>query len=106
MNPAPPVTRYLAIVPPYRVVGETELTQVRGIENIATIENHRLLQQAFDAREIRPAKFVPFGQNEQRCGAMERILTSVRVLDSIAKNSPGLFHRLGVECLHPGTGVQ
>src|ERR1041384_3592227 len=106
INPAPPVIRYLAIIASYRVVSKTELAQVRRIEDVATIENHRLLEQSFDAPKIRPAKFVPFGQNQQRCGAMSRVVVSMRVLDSIAEDFPRLFHRLRIECLHPRTGVQ
>src|ERR1044072_3994295 len=100
MKPAPPVTRYLAMVSSYRVVGETELAQIDRIVNIASVEDHRLFEQSFDARKIRPAKFIPRGQNQQRRGAVQRVIISMRVLDAVAEDFSRFFHRLRIECLH------
>src|SRR5688500_18889454 len=106
MKPAPPVTRYLAMVSSYRVVGKAKLLQVGGIVNVAPVENHRLAQQALDAREIRPAKFIPFGENEQSRCAVKRVVVAVRILDPITENLSRLLHRLGIKRLHPRARLQ
>src|SRR5690242_3631989 len=106
MKPAPPVTRYLAMVPSYRVVSKTELAEVRRIVNIAAVENQRLFQQSFDAPEIRAAKLIPFGQDQQRRSAVQCVITSVRILDAVAKNFSRLFHRLRIEGLDARTVAQ
>src|ERR1051325_6091124 len=101
MKPAPPVTRYLAMVPSYRVVGKTELAEIRGIVNIAAVENQGLLHQSFDAPEVGAAKLVPFSQNQQSRSAVQRVVAPVRVLDAVAENFSRLFHRLRMEGLDP-----
>src|SRR6266508_1004324 len=101
MKPPPPVTKYLAIGPSYRIKSKAELAHIPWIVNIASIKNHRLVEQPLDARKIRTAELIPFRQNEQRRGAVQRVIVSVRVLYMVIENLSRFFHGLGIECLHP-----
>src|SRR5438105_3246124 len=101
MKPAPPVTKYLAIVPSNRIVGEAKFAQIGRIIDIAPVENHRMHHEFFYTVKIRPAKLVPFRQNEQRRGAVEGIVIAVSVLDPVTEHFSRLFHRFRIERLHP-----
>src|SRR5919106_1108765 len=78
IKPAPPVTRYLAIATPYRVIFKAASLQVLGLEDVTAVKNHRLFEQPLDSRKIGAAKLVPFRENEQRGRAFERVVVSAR----------------------------
>src|SRR5512145_428422 len=86
IKPAPPVTRYLAIAASYGVVGKTQFAHIVRVVNVSAVEYHRLGQQVFHSFEVGAAKFVPLGQDEQRRGAMQRIIVPVSILDPVSEN--------------------
>src|SRR6185312_11258955 len=104
MNPAPPVMRYLLIVPSDRIVFEPQTLEIVRVVNISAVENYRNLEQLFNSLKIRPAKLIPFRQDQQRRSPVEGVIVSVGVLDAIAKNLSRFFHPFRIEGLHPRAG--
>src|SRR5262245_42744266 len=104
IKPAPPVTRYLAIVPSYRVIFEAKLLQIFRFVNIAAVKNDWLRQQAFDAGEVRTAKFIPLGENEQSRGALKRVVIALHVLNPLTKYFHCLRAGFRIEGSHRGAG--
>src|SRR3954469_7493389 len=103
-KPAPPVMRTLAIAPPYRKISKAHLTQIFGIVDISSVENNRLLQQLLDRRKVRTAELVPFRDDEQRVGALKRVVVAAEIGDTVAKYFFCLMHRLGVVRVHRRAG--
>src|SRR3989337_1963710 len=66
IKPAPPVIRILAISPPDRVVDEPQPSQLRGLVNVAPVEDHRIFHELFHIDEVRPAKLIPFRNHPPR----------------------------------------
>src|SRR5439155_20532027 len=89
-----------------RIVCKADLLHVCRIINTASIEYDRIFQQLFDAPKIRPAKFIPLGENQQSRRSGERIVISVGVVNSIAKDFPRLFRRLRVKRLDSSACLQ
>src|SRR5512132_2288689 len=106
MKPAPPVIRYLAIISPDRIVSKAHFAQICRLVDVAAIENDRVGEQILDTAEIRTAELIPFGHDQQSGGAVERIVIAVRVLNAVAEYLARLFHRLGIESLHPGSSSE
>src|ERR1043166_4364222 len=106
INPAPPVIRYLAINPSYRVVAEADFFEIRRIIDIATVENHRTLEQLLDPLKIRTTKLIPLRQDDQSRGAVAGIVVPLRILHLVAEDLPRFLGRFGIERLDPGACLQ
>ena len=61
------------------------LLQIRRIVNIAAVENHRIVEQFLDAAKIRPAKLIPFRQDQQRRRAMQRIVVALAYTEYVRR---------------------
>ena len=57
---------------PDRKVFDARLAQARRVEEIAAVEDHRLLERRADALEVGAAELLPLGDDDQRVGAFER----------------------------------
>src|ERR1043166_9269902 len=97
MNPAPPVIRYLAIGPSYRVISKAEFFKIRRIVDIAPIKDDRTLEQFFYPLKIGTAEFVPLGQHQQSGGAILRFIIPLRVLYFVFENLLSFAYRFGIE---------
>ena len=61
---------------PIGIVGEAELAHLVRLVDVAAVEDHRLLHQRLHALEVRPAELVPLGDEQQRVGALERVVVA------------------------------
>ena len=64
------------------------------------------MSNSFTRAEIRPAKLVPLGEDQQRRRAIERVVIALRVVNALAENLSRFCHRLGIEGLHLGAGAE
>src|SRR5262249_50097293 len=83
--------------PPDRHVAETERADLRRIEDVAAVEDHRLLHQLLHLREVRFAELIPFRDHEQGVSALQRVVGGLRVLDALLEDALGNGLRLGIE---------
>src|SRR5574341_474817 len=89
IKPAPPVIRILAIVSANRIVGETQLPEVRGVIDVAAVKDHRTLEHCFDQLEVRPAKLVPFGDYQQSVRTLQCIIIAMIISHAVSENFSG-----------------
>src|SRR5215510_6064732 len=105
INPAPPVTKYLAIVSSYRIVLKPKPADICRIIQVTAVKNNRALEQPFDPHKVGATEFIPFGQVQQCRGAGQSLIVPLRVLDSIAKNSLRLLRGFGIKSVDFGSGI-
>src|SRR5258706_3547959 len=96
MKPAPPVMRILAISPADGIIAEAELSQVVGVVDVPAVEDHGLFEQPPDGVEVGAAELVPLRDDDERVGALERVVVAPVVADAVAEDLFRLGHRLGV----------
>ena len=94
--PTPAPSRKRHARPADREVGKAELAHRVRLLEIPAVENDRLLEKTLHAVEVRPAKLVPLGHDQQRIGAVDRLVVLAMVADPVAEHLAGDFHRLGV----------
>ena len=80
-NPAPPVIEHShrPVSAADRAIREAELLHLARIVEIAAVEDDRTRQRALDAREVRVPELVPLGDDDERVGALERVVVRRRV---------------------------
>src|SRR5258706_16434924 len=96
MKPAPPVMRILAISPADGIIAEAELSQIVGVVDVPAVEDHGLFEQPPDGVEVGAAELVPLRDDDERVGALERVVVAPVVADAVAEDLFRLGHRLGV----------
>src|SRR5713226_186981 len=96
MKPAPPVMRTLAIFPPDRIADKPQLAEFLGIVDVAAVKNDRIFQLLFDVLEIWPAKLIPFGDDQQRIRAPQRVVIPPGIVDPIAEELLRFLDGLGI----------
>src|ERR687891_60359 len=106
MKPAPPVIKYLAMIASYRIVFESQFSQVRRIVNVSAVKNDRRLEQLLDALKIGPPKFVPLRENQQSRRPFQSVIIAGGVTDSIAKNFLRFRYRFRIKCLDLSARLQ
>src|SRR5262245_28295475 len=104
INPAPPVIKYLAIISSYRIILKPKLSDIRGVIEVTAVKDNGVLEQLFDPYKVGSTEFIPFGQDQQRRGAGQRLIVPIRVSDAIAKNSLRLLGGLRIKCLNFRSG--
>src|SRR5580704_1097898 len=88
-NPAAPVIRTrMGSDASDRVVREAERAHLLRVVEVATVDQDRALQRLFDPPEIRVAVLVPVGDDDERVGAMRRVIVRIGVRDAIAQPPP------------------
>src|SRR6516164_3180948 len=116
-NPAPPVTRTrlattLMALPASgqrpqlgrrtpRRAADAEIREARRghllrLVDVAQIDYQRARQQGFDAAQIERAELIPFSQQDQRIGALHR-LVSIPAIDQLGHKLFRLVHALWVK---------
>ena len=78
------------------MVGETEPGHASGVEYVAAVENHRLTHQPAHHLEIRVAKLVPLGDDDERISLLERAVGAIAVDEPVTVNCANIGERLRV----------
>src|SRR3990172_11097 len=80
-----------------RVVEETAFPDLRGVVDVAPVEDHRLPHQALHQSEVGLAELVPLRDHHHPVPPLPPPLGRLGILDPVAVFRLDVFHRLGVE---------
>ena len=86
------------------VVLEAEGFYVFGRVDVSAVKNNGATKLLLNACPIRSTKLIPFRDDDERVGAVERVVLPRRVIDSVSQGLPGVLQGLRVEdaCGCPG----
>src|SRR3954452_1472126 len=84
-------------------VGEALAREALRVVEVATIENHRLLQRSPESGKVRTTKWPPFGGDDKGIRITHRLLHAVteNEIRTVTVDAPGFPHRARVVRLEP-----
>src|SRR5438128_10931050 len=86
MNPAPPETTALGLLPANASIGESQVLHRGWIVDVAAIYDHRTAHQLFDASQVELPKLVPLCDQYERVGTCRVLVGVLPYLDVGARN--------------------
>ena len=92
--------------PPDALISETEGGHAGGVKDVSSVEDNRLPHQPAHHLEIRVAKLVPLGDDNQGIRLLERPVGPIAVDDSLAVDGANDWQRLGIVNPQVGAGLQ
>src|SRR5438552_4755392 len=95
MNPAPPETTALGLLPANAAIGESQVLHRGWVVDVAAIYDHRTAHQLFDASQVELPKLVPLCDQYERVGTCRDLVGVLPILD-VGQEHPGSLHGGGV----------
>src|SRR5947207_2691599 len=74
-----------------RIVAQSDGFHLVELVEIPAVHDHRLLENALDAVKIGVPILVPVGHDDERIGTFERIIVSLGIFNTVAKERPALL---------------
>src|SRR5215472_4440162 len=83
-------------------VDEATFTHPGRVEDVTTVEHHRLFHQLLHSLEVGPPEIVPLREDEESIGGLERLVGRLGVAHPIAEMAPGHIGRDRIVCRQGG----